>query len=88
MRRVQVERCIDLLGRFPSASVRTLESRRRATGRFSPIAGVAGLELGDATLSGESRTGFHQHPDCSIVFSGIEVPELGRLVGGFAVGVG
>ena len=88
MRRVQVERSIDLLGRFPRASARTLDSRRRATGRLSPVDGVVGLEPGSASVGGETRDGFQQHPESSVVFSGIEVPDGCRLIGGFGVAEG
>jgi arylsulfatase A-like enzyme len=88
VRTVQVGRHLDLIGRFPRASVQTLDERERPAGRVEPLEGNEGVDVGEAAIGGASRPGFMEHPECSLVFQDISLPASARLVTGFGVAEG
>jgi len=88
MRIVRVERHLDLIGRFPRATIQTLDDRERPAGRVEPLTSAPGLEVTRVSVLNESRPGFLEHPDCCLVFQNLAVPQGGRLLTGFAVSDG
>lgn len=88
MRTVRVQQRLDLIGRFPRATVQTLDDRERPTGRVEPLADLPGVEVTEMSILGESRPGFTEHPDCCLIFQNLAVPQGGRLLAGFAVSEG